>query len=288
MAPVRLAVVADIHHGADTYTKRGSAALPLLETFVDRANGSGVDAVIDLGDRISDESVERDLELARDVAARFQALRVPRHHVSGNHDHGLLTPAQNEAILDAPTGTRAVTLGALRLAFWQPDVMLTDARGFHLAPGDLDALRALLAADDRPTLLVSHVPLSGHAQAGNYYFENNYGHSTYASDLGDIRRALAEAPGPLVVLSGHVHWNSLNVLDGVPHLTLQSLIETFTTGEPSNAVAWIAIEDDRLTLAVDGREPWRLTLPWHRTKPRWRSPLPCFSTRLAKPAVTKA
>ena len=41
-------------------------------------------------------------------------------------------------------------------------------------------------ADDRPTLLVSHVPLSGHAQTGNYYFERNPGHATYA-EIADIR-----------------------------------------------------------------------------------------------------
>ena len=35
----RIAVVADIHHGRDTLTKRGTAALGLLDGFVDGVNG---------------------------------------------------------------------------------------------------------------------------------------------------------------------------------------------------------------------------------------------------------
>ena len=105
----RIAVVADIHHGRDTVTKRGSAALGLLDKFVDDVNGSSFDAVIDLGDRISDETAERDTKLQREVANGFRRLgNKPRHHVIGNHDFALLSAEENSAILDAPLHTRAV------------------------------------------------------------------------------------------------------------------------------------------------------------------------------------
>lgn len=282
MARLRLALVADIHHGRDTFTKQGTAALPLLERFIDKANDGNFDAVIDLGDRISDEDPARDRELQAEVAQRFRSLKIPHHHVSGNHDHAMLEQVENDAILGRPTHSRALRIGDLRVVFWQPDVSLTKERGFHLAPGDLGSLTQLLADDDAPTLLVSHVPLSGHAQTGNHYFERNPGHSTYA-EIDDIRRVIAAATCPVVALAGHVHWNTLSVVDGTPHITLQSLTETFTTGEAAGSTAVLEIEDGSLRWTVLGRDPLALVLPWPTTRQRWKPPLPIFSQMRERP-----
>lgn len=275
MLRTRIAVIADIHHGRDTPTKKGSVALPLLRRFTADIDAGSYDAVIDLGDRISDEGLDRDNALARDVAAVFSSLASPRHHVSGNHDQAFLSAADNERLLDAPTASRSIVIGEVRCVFWQPDVALTPARGFHLAPGDLDMLARLLNDDDRPTLLVSHVPLSGHAQTGNYYFERNPGHATYA-EIDAIRGVIAAAPCSITALAGHVHWNTLTVVDGTPHITLQSLTETFISGDAAESSAVLEIEDEVLRWTVSGREPLAVTLPWHATKPRWRAPLPVF------------
>jgi Icc protein len=272
----RIAVVADIHHGRDTVTKRGSAALGLLDGFVERVNAGSFDAVIDLGDRISDETAERDVALQREVAKGFRRLgNKPRHHVIGNHDVGTLSVEENASILDAPLQTRAAIIGEHRIAFWQPDVKVTVHRGFHLADGDLAALERLLNADDRPTLLVSHVPLSGHAQTGNYYFERNPGHATYA-EIADIRSVIAKAPCPLIALAGHVHWNTLTTVDGIAHLTLQSLTETFTAGEPAASTAVIEIDGDEFRWTVSGLDRVSMTLPWPKAKPQWRPPMKAF------------
>ncbi|WP_035657904.1 hydrolase [Bradyrhizobium sp. STM 3809] len=276
MATTRIAVVCDIHHGQDTATKRGSMALPLLERFVAETNAGSFDAVIDLGDRISDEDPERDRLLQSDVAMCFGRLAVAHHHLSGNHDVACLTLADNEAIFDLPSDSRSLIIGDIRCVFWQPDVRLTRARGLHLADGDLARLEALLAEDERPTLLLSHVPLSGHAQTGNYYFEANPGHATYA-EVAEIRKAIADAPCPIVALAGHVHWNTLTTVDGTPHVTLQSLTETFISGQPAESFGVLEVEADQLRWVVQGREPLSLTLPWRRAKPRWRPPLPTFA-----------
>jgi 3',5'-cyclic-AMP phosphodiesterase len=275
VASIRLAIVADIHHGRDSLTKKGSAALPLLDQFIAQANAGSFDAVIELGDRISDQDPETDRRLQRAVAERFARLAVPRHHVVGNHDRAKLSMRENTALLDAPMESRSVAIGGVRIVFWQPDVSLTPARGFHLADGDLQHLEMLLGDDDRPTVLVSHVPLSGHAQTGNYYFEKNPGHATYA-EIGAIRRAIAAAPSPVVAIAGHVHWNTLTTVDGTPHLTLQSLTETFTTGMPSGCTAVLEIDRDVLRWSVTGRDPFTASLPWRDRKPQWMSPLDQF------------
>ncbi|MGJ5070708.1 metallophosphoesterase family protein [Bradyrhizobium oligotrophicum] len=277
MATTRIAVIADIHHGRDTQTKRGSVALPLLERFVTQMNAENIAAVIDLGDRISDEDPERDRLLQSDVAMCFAKLAPAHHHVSGNHDVALLSLADNEAIMDRPSGSRALNIGDVRCVFWQPDVSLTRSRGFRLSAGDLGALVQLLAQDDRPTLLVSHVPLSGQAQTGNYYFEANPEHAAYA-ETDAIRAAIADAPCPIVALSGHVHWNTMTTVDGTPHLTLQSLTETFISGDPAEAAGLLDIGDGSLRWSVTGREPLSVTLPWPKAKARWRAPLTRFAT----------
>lgn len=277
MKRVRIAFVGDVHHGDDTATKRGTAALPLLRGFVDAVNDGVFDAAIDLGDRISDVSPEQDRLLQTEVAVEFRRLHVPRHHVSGNHDLAMVSLSENETLLDAPSASRIVDIGGCRVAFWQPDVSLSPSRGFHLAPGDLQALVQLLDSE-APTLLVSHVPLSGHAQTGNYYFERNPGHATYA-EVAEIRRVIAAAPCSIVACAGHVHWNTVTVVDGTPHITLQSLTETFAGGTPSGSTGSLEIDGESLTWKVGGLERLGLELEFPRRKRRWAAPLPRFDDR---------
>ena len=271
MAGIRLAIVADIHNGKDIFTKRGTAALPLLKRFIAEVNDGDFDAVVDLGDRISDEDVDRDKELLAEVVSEFGALEIRHHHVNGNHDRATLIQADIDAILGGPTESRTVYIGDVRLVFWQPNVSIVEGRALRLEEGDLEGLSRLLGADDRPTLLVTHVPLSGHAQIGNYYFEHNPGQATYA-ELNEIRRIIGHAPCPIVGLAGHVHWNTLTVVDGTPHITLQSLTETFTTGDPAGAAAVLEIEDQVLRWTVRGHDRLSLVLPWPAAKRPWQGP----------------
>ena len=266
MPAIKLAVVADIHHGRDTRTKRGSAALSMLHGFVDTTKADKVDAVIDLGDRISDESAERDRILQDEVASEFARLEVPVHHLDGNHDVAKLTPSER---LGGPALSRTVELGDLRLVLWQPNVRLVREHGLRLAAGDLDWLSHTLGKDPRRTLLFSHVPLSGHPQTGNYYFEHCPDRATYLDDLPPIRRVLAEAPCPLACFAGHVHWNTLTVVDGIPHVTLQALTETFTTGEPAGCTALLTVHDEELEWSVSGLDPIALRLAFPRLRRRW-------------------
>lgn len=285
---LRLAIVTDIHHGRDTFTKRGTAALPLLRRFVEETNADPPDAVIEIGDRISDVDHARDQALAADVADLLKGLGAPRHHVCGNHDIAHLSVAENEAVLDAPLASRSVAVGDVRLVFWQPDVRLTRERGFHLAEGDLDVLERLLGEDDRRTLLVSHVPLSGASMRGNYWFENNPAHAAYAQ-MDVIRHVLATAPCTLVALSGHVHWNSLTTVDGVSHLTQQSLTESFTTRPAvAEATGRITIDAETLSWRVSGNDPVAIMLPFPASRRLWTAPLPRFADMDSDPTEAAA
>ena len=71
---LRIALIADIHHGVDQGTKLGSAALALLQPFVDWVNAIGPSLVVELGDRINDLDKDADRMWTRDIASAFSAV----------------------------------------------------------------------------------------------------------------------------------------------------------------------------------------------------------------------
>jgi len=141
---LRIALVADIHHGDSSFTKMGAEALPLMAEFRRFVAEARPDAVIDLGDRISDCDRMTDLRLEQEVAESFAPIEAPRFHLCGNHDRDHLTVAENEAILGQPLGHRIVDLGDWRLVLWAADSKIHRPVGFVLTEADLLWLAAKL------------------------------------------------------------------------------------------------------------------------------------------------
>jgi len=275
---VRLAIVADIHHGAPSATKRGDAALALMDDFARFVTSEGATHVLDLGDRISDVDAETDRRLEAEVAEAFRAVQAPVWHLNGNHDRDHLSVADNEEILGQSLGHAVHDLGDWRIALWRADSKICRSDGHHcfmLREADLLWLSRTVQAADRPLLVVSHVPVSGHSQIGNYYFQNNPASSVYPM-AERVRAALAQARVPVVCLAGHVHWNTVTTVDGIPHLTQQSLTESFTTeGAPAGAMGILDL-GETLRWEVAGADPFSFA-----TRPRvarWTPPMPDVRT----------
>jgi 3',5'-cyclic-AMP phosphodiesterase len=284
---LRIAIVTDIHHGQPSAAKRGDRALPLMEEFARYAAESNVTHVLDMGDRISDEDHATDLRLEREVADAFRAVPAPVWHINGNHDRDYLTIAENEDILGQSLGHEVHDIEGWRIVLWRADSKIRRSggqSGFVLTETDLVWLAQAMQAADRPTLVVSHVPVSGHSQQGNYYFQNNPSGAIYP--MADrARAALALARVPVVCLAGHVHWNTVTVVDGITHLTQQSLTESFTTaGEAAGAMGIVEL-GDTVRWEVAGADPF--SFAFRPDARRWIPPLPVFSehpetrTRLA-------
>jgi hypothetical protein len=273
--PARICLVTDIHHGKPSFTKAGPAALGLMEEFRRFVNDTRPDLVLDLGDRISDEARDVDLVLEREVAEAFAPIAIPRFHLDGNHDRDHLDVADNDAILGRSAGHETVDVGDWRLVIWRADAKLHRPSGFSLLEADLAWLSATIAAADRPIAIVSHVPVSGHSQIGNHWFENNVRYSTYPT-ADRVRAVLRMAKVPVLWISGHVHWNTLTMVDGIAHITLQSLTETFTTqGEPAGAFALLELSDEVLW-RVHGLDAFAWTTRTEGLARRWMTPLPDF------------
>lgn len=272
-ADLRLAIVTDIHHGPPKLTKRGDRALDLLDRFLDFCVTWGPDMVVELGDRINDQDRETDRRLLAEVAEKFRGLNTPRAHLDGNHDSDFLLPQDNVAALGMG-GHVSRDLNGYHLVFWNASTKIPRPEPFRATAADLEWLAADLAATNLPAIVFSHVPVSGASMVGNYWFQNKPQHATYpnAADA----RAIIEASGRVVLcVAGHVHWNSLHQAGGVPHITVQSLTESFTTGgEPAGAWATLEIGGGKIRWQTFGLDPINLDLLLGPLGHRWSAPLP--------------
>ena len=271
----RLAVITDIHHGRDGFSKCASQALSLFEGFVDFVNDAKPDLVLDLGDRISDESEETDLCLEQQVADAFKAISCPVMHICGNHDRDFLTVAQNEEILGQSLANQAIDIGDWTILIWRADAKNYPGIGFALPESDLLWLSHQVVRATKPLAIFTHAPLSDHDTRANYWFNQNPDFGTYPNSQR-IRTVLEMARVPIVSFSGHVHWNTLNQINGIPYSTLQSLTESFTT-QPDAANAWSLIElDSHISCETFGLDAMQWRLPANQTMRRWLPTLPPF------------
>lgn len=273
---LRIAIIADIHHGAPSHTKRGDTALDLMARFADWTNDTAPDLVLDLGDRISDIDQATDLRLEAEVAEAFRAIKAPVYHICGNHDRDHLSVAQNEEILGQSLQNEILDMGDWQIALWRADSKISGTehhRGFNLLPEDVIWLARMMQTAAKPTLIASHVPVSGHSQIGNYYFQASPGYSTYPQ-APRARAALAQARVPVVCLAGHVHWNTVTQVDGIPHLTQQSLTESFSTqGAPAESWGLLTLTDTA-HWQVWGRDPFEARVTPRAN--RWTPPMEPF------------
>jgi len=281
---LKIAIVTDIHHGKDAEAKKGTQALPLMAEFAAFVQDAKPDLVLDLGDRISDEAPETDIVLEREVSEAFAPIRELANvqHICGNHDRDFLTVRQNEQILDQSLDCRTIDLGGWRIALFRADTLIRRPGGFQCAPSDLAWLEETIIAADRPILIAGHVPVSGHSQIGNYYFERNPDSSTYPRDGARIREILRRSKVPTAWISGHVHWNTLTTVDGIPHMTQQSLTESFVmtpetgVGEACGAFGLLELSADMIDWRVFGHDSLRAVMPVGQTARRWYPPMPRF------------
>ncbi len=271
--PLRIAVITDIHYGPDRYSKKGDEALLLLENFIRQANLMEAGLVVDLGDRISNTDIVNDRQHLAEVASAFQPLTKECHHLIGNHDVVHLSIGEQEEILGIPLQHHSLDRNGWHLAFWNASCVLHEGEGFRLDQDDLDWLAADLAATDLPSVVFSHMPIDTGSMVGNYYFERRYAHGEQHRNASQARDLIERSEKVIAVVAGHVHWNQLHFMDGIPHFSLQSLSETFTT-HPHAAGSWALLTlSDTVELEVFGRDPVIYRMPVRNTAHHWLPPL---------------
>ncbi len=260
----RFAVITDLHFGERTkfrgkLRKVADAAPALAQAFVRRMNEQiAPDLVLALGDFIEDESPAADRARYMRCADVLRELRCPLRFVAGNHD------------------TINLSDDDLRLAWQQqgPLFYSFDARGHHVCvlrtvertgrdvrlPSDqLAWLRADLASTSLPSVVAMHHSVADQDLRGNPWFELAP-HLALVSERQEVRRVVADSGRVVLVVNGHVHWNHVDMHDGIPYVTVQSLTENVEDDEPGRAArAWgiFTLDERGIQVDIEGEHPMR-------------------------------
>ena len=119
-----------------------------------------------------------------------------------------------------------------------------------------------LAATELPSIVLMHHPASEMRLDGNRWFEKRP-HLCRVVERRPLRDVIESSGKVLAVFNGHVHWNHLDIIAGIPYITLQSLIENLDDDAPGRAAAAYAVcdlDERRLVVTVHGTEMLRYQL----------------------------
>ena len=117
-------------------------------------------------------------------------------------------------------------------------------------------LAAELGAHPGPTVVFMHHSAAEQDLRGNRWFDGRP-HVALVRERRALRKLLFDHQNVLAVFNGHLHWNHLDVINGLPFVTLQSLIENLdedAPGRPAAAHAVVRLDDKRIVVDVAGAE----------------------------------
>lgn len=257
-----LGLISDLHFGPETYhrgklRKLTRDAPKLAKAFVERMNEHvQPDLVVNLGDDIEDEDRDADLARYRGCIHVLSQARAERIHVAGNHDtihlsHADLRAAWGPGPWDGSAERRDLCYSFQRGGFHFTVLETHEEQDVAITVGaaQLAWLAADLSSAALPVVVLMHHSASEQDLRGNYWFEGRE-HVALVKERRELRRILRESGKVRVVLNGHVHWNHFDVVDGIPFVTVQSLIENLDEDAPGRAAAAHAVVrlDERRTI----------------------------------------
>ena len=264
-----LGFISDLHFGVETFhngklRKLTRDAPKLAKAFVDRMNEIvRPDLVVNLGDDIEDQDREIDLQRYRGCLQVLSRAKADLVHVPGNHDTIHLTHADLRATWGDgpwrdPVSERDLCYAFDRSGFRFIVLHTHEAQDVDITVGEaqLTWLASQLESSPLPAIVLMHHSASEQDLRGNYWFEGRE-HVALVKERADLRRVLRESGKVRLVVNGHVHWNHFDVIDGLPYVTVQSLIENLDEDAPGRAAAAhavIRLTDRRTLIEIEGAE----------------------------------
>lgn len=216
------------------------------------------DLLVNLGDDIEDESREADLARYTECQDILRTAKAELVNVAGNHDTIHLTRDDLARV-------------------WRHDGPLfyaLDRGGFHLVVlhtlerkdlevriphAQLEWLAADLARTNLPVIVLMHHSASEQDLDDSFWFKG-LAHLALVKERAELRRILQESGKVRAVFNGHVHRNHLDVIAGIPYVTIQSLIENLDEDAPGRAAgahAVATVDEARIVVRVHGSDPAR-------------------------------
>jgi len=253
---LRIGLVTDIHHGPDVDVRTGSAARSLLAAFTAcMRERFHPDLIVDLGDRINDVDPEADRARLREVRDMLEAAGRPVVYAWGNHDLAHVPPDDARAILGKKADHESLDANGYHLVVLNSQDPTVEGIGGTLSSDQLDWLERDLRATARPVVVFCHHPLDEQDPGRHWYFADHPGHAL-AGNRERARRILAASGRVRAVFNGHMHLNTVEVIDGIPYITVMSLVDSKMTSGPSGCFAEITLTDaGAVEIRVRGRLP---------------------------------
>ncbi len=261
---MRFALISDVHLGPQAshqgkLRKLTHQSEPLVREFVRRMREEiQPDVVINLGDVLEDESAEQDRHRYAQFVELLREIGKPILHVAGNHDTINLSCEELCRLWGA---TPSVTYSQDQHGVHFAVLRSVEHRGerIEMPAEQIRWLEQDLAATSLPSIVLVHHPASEMRLEGNRWFEKRPQLCRIA-ERRPLREVIENSGKVLAVFNGHVHWNHLDVIRGIPYVTLQSLIENLDDDAPGRAAAAYAVcdlDERRLVVTVYGAEPQR-------------------------------
>ena len=168
-------------------------------------------------------------------------------------DDALRSLWQHEGPLYYSRELGGVHFTVLRSLHWR-------AHEVRLSTEQLAWLAQDLAAARLPCIVLLHHPLAPMDLEGNYWFAKTP-EICFVAERAEARGIIERSGKVIAVLNGHVHWNHLAVVAGIPYVTFQSLTENVdddAPGRPARTYAIVDVEAERLAIRVEGEQPVRV------------------------------
>ena len=269
VTPLTLGIVTDLHFGPAAYhdgklRKLTHHAGRLTTEFVRVMNEEVTpDLIVNLGDDLEDESREADLARYGECQAILRTAKAPLVHVAGNHDTVNLTRDDLNRFWERPLDS-SLYYSFDHRSGWHFVVLHTAERtdkDVRIAAPQLAWVKADLAATSRPTVVLMHHSASEQDLDDSRWFFGR-GHVALVEQRAELRKIFEESGKGKVraVFNGHLHRNHLDVIGGIPYVTVQSLIENLddvAPGRPSAAHAVVRLSAERIVVRVRGNDPAR-------------------------------
>ncbi len=257
MNRVSFAVVTDIHHGPDTLGKLGTTALNCLKDFKKAISMVNPDAIVCMGDDITSVNMIDDLKSHKTIEDEFNKMAMPSYRVDGNHDRHYVGVRQT---------SHAQDINGHRFLFWCPNVKLPSPIGLYLPQSDIDWLSHELKTTDKPTIVISHIPLDNEPDDNrrDLAFNKYVGLGSYYPQGPQIRKMMEDCKKVVLCMAGHRHIDQLKTLNGIHYITQQSLTEKVAgaaTPTPHNAFGFVEITDKFVIYRKQGVQPQSYFLP---------------------------
>ena len=262
-------IVTDLHFGPEArwqgkLRKLTHQAADLSRAFAARMSGAVHPAfVVNLGDDIEDESREADLRRYEECQEILRTAGAPVVNVAGNHDVVHL----NRDDLNRVWRRSGPLYYSLDVGGWHFVVLHTIERkdvDVRLPETQLDWVRADLAASRGPVVVFMHHSASEQDVADSRWWPGR-AHLALVNERAELRRLFEECGRVRAVFNGHLHWNHLDVIRGIPYVTVQSLIENLDDdgpGRPAAAHATVRLSERRMIVRVHGNDPARYEFAW--------------------------